>query len=102
MIRTFGIGPRAKKVLFGAFGIGHSAENVDKSPVKFKKTIRRENDRFRTVLESVDVWIRQRVVLDLFSNFRRARSSGYFFRTSRASDNSTWAIHGKQRNGDEE
>ena len=44
----------------------------------------------------------QRVVLDLISNMKRAQSNGYFHETSRASDNSTWAIHGKQKNGDEE
>ena len=45
--------------------------------------------------------IGERVVLDLFSNFKRARSSGYSWSTSRVSDNTTWTILGKRKNGDE-
>ena len=44
-------------------------------------------------------WSWQRVVPDLFSNFKWARSSGYSRWTSCASDTSTWAIHGKQKIG---
>ena len=44
----------------------------------------------------------ERVVLNLFANFKRARSSGYCWRICCASDDSTWAIFGKQKNGDEE
>ena len=46
----------------------------------------------RCVCVCVFFWSWQRVVLDLFSNFKRARSSGYG-----ASDNSTWAILGKRK-----
>ena len=42
-----------------------------------------------------------RVVQDLFSNFKWVTSSGFFFWTSRASDNSTWTNLGKQKIGDE-
>ena len=42
----------------------------------------------------------------LFSTFsqtlKRVRSRAYFRWTPRASDNTTWAIHGKQKSGDEE
>ena len=40
---------------------------------------------------------RARVLLDLFSNFKRARSSAYFRLTSRASDSSAWTILGKEK-----
>ena len=38
-------------------------------------------------------------VLDLFSNFKWARSNGYSRWTSRANDNSTWTNQGKQKIG---
>ena len=42
MTGTFGLGLRANRCLFWAFGMGPSAENVDKSQEKFQ-TMRREN-----------------------------------------------------------
>ena len=54
MIRTFGLGPRVKKCLLWAFGIGPSAENVCKSHGKCKKHCVGKDDRFRTFFGSVD------------------------------------------------
>ena len=48
-----------------------------------------------------DFWNRERVVLNLFSSFKRARSSGHCRRICCASDNTRWAIFGKQKIGDE-
>ena len=53
------------------------------------------------VYQEKDEWF-ERVVLNLFANFKRARSSGCCWRICCASDDSTWAIFGKQKNGDEE
>ena len=48
--------------------------------------------------EKANDWrTRARVLLDLFSNFKRARSSAHFRLTSRASDNSAWTILGKEK-----
>ena len=77
--------------------------------------LRRSGDR---PIESSDSWFppkfpsfsrekandlrnRERVVLDLFSNFKWLRSSTFSRWTPRASDNSTWTIYGKQKIGDE-
>ena len=52
MIRTFGIGLRAKKRRFCAFGIGPPAEIVDKSQGKYENNALGK-DRFGTILGSV-------------------------------------------------
>ena len=57
MIRTFGLGPRAKKVAFWAFGTGPSAEDVGKSQEKCKNNALGKHDRFWTFLWSVDCQI---------------------------------------------
>ena len=51
-------------------------------------------------VEANDLRNREHVVLDIRSNFKWVTSSGYSQSTSRASDNSTWTIHGRQKIGE--
>ena len=59
-------------------------------------------DRAKSGETLVEAGSGNRVVLDLFSNLKCVRFFRYFLSASRASDNSTFAIHGNQKNGDEE
>ena len=54
MIRTFGLGPRAKKCLFLAFGLGPPAKIVGKSQEKRKNNASGKMAVFGPFFRSVD------------------------------------------------